>query len=41
MDSPMGKALLGKSLDDEFSLELPEGKCAYTVLAVSYTPISL
>ena len=26
MDSPMGKALLGKSLDDEFILRLPEGE---------------
>ena len=41
MDSPMGKALLGKTLDDEFSLTLPEGKAFYTVLSISYTPITL
>lgn len=41
MDSPMGKVLLGKTLDDEFSLILPEGKAFYTVLAISYTPITL
>ena len=41
MDSPMGKALLGKTLDDEFKLALPEGKAFYTVLAISYTPITL
>lgn len=41
MDSPMGKALLGKSLDDEFKLVLSDGETSYTVLAVSYTPISL
>jgi transcription elongation factor GreB len=40
MDSPMGKVLLGKILDDEFSLALPEGKAFYTVLAISYTPIT-
>jgi transcription elongation factor GreB len=40
MDSPMGKTLLGRSLDDEFSIELPEGKGEYTILAVSYTVIS-
>ena len=39
MDSPMGKALLGKILDDEFSLALPDGKAHYTVLAISYAPI--
>jgi transcription elongation factor GreB len=39
MDSPMGKALIGKSLDDEFSLQLPEGKANYTILGVSYSPL--
>jgi transcription elongation factor GreB len=39
MDSPMGKALLGKMLDDEFSLVLPDGEAYYTVLAISYTEI--
>ena len=41
MDSPMGKILLGKSLDDEFSLQLPEGKASYTILDVSYSAIEL
>jgi transcription elongation factor GreB len=36
MDSPMGKALLGKSLDDEFSLVLPEGETEYVITDVSY-----
>jgi len=39
MDSPMGKALLGKSLDDEFGLELSEKKKIYTILEVSYSVI--
>lgn len=39
MDSPMGKILLGKSLDDEFSLQLPESNTTYTILEVSYSRI--
>ncbi|MDA3868755.1 MAG: GreA/GreB family elongation factor, partial [Gammaproteobacteria bacterium] len=39
MDSPMGKALLGKSLDDEFSLQLPERDATFTILDVSYSRI--
>jgi len=41
MDSPMGKVLMGKTLDDEFSLELPEGAASYCVLAISYSPITI
>ncbi len=36
MDSPMGKALLGKSLDDEFSLQLPEGEQTFVIVDVRY-----
>ena len=36
MDSPMGRALLGKSLDDEFSLQLPEGKRSFVIVDVRY-----
>jgi len=39
MDSPMGKALIGKSLDDEFSLSLPEGEAGYVITEVSYDRI--
>jgi transcription elongation factor GreB len=39
MDSPMGKTLLGKSLDDEFSLELPGGKSEFQITEVSYSPM--
>ena len=39
MDSPMGKALLGKSLDDEFTLRLPEGEAEYVITQVSYKKI--
>ena len=39
MDAPMGKALLGKSLDDEFTLRLPEGDAEYVITEVSYKKI--
>ena len=39
MDSPMGKALIGKSLNDEFSLMLPEGEATYVITEVSYDRI--
>jgi transcription elongation factor GreB len=43
MDSPMGKMLLGKSLDDEFELELPDEtsckKVTYCIIEVSYQPV--
>lgn len=39
MDSPMGKALLGKSLDEEFHLELPGGGTDYLITEVSYSPV--
>jgi transcription elongation factor GreB len=39
MDSPMGKTLIGKSLDDEFTLRLPEGDAGYMITEVSYDKI--
>ena len=39
MDAPMGKTLLGKSLDDEFTLKLPEGEAEYVITEVSYDRI--
>ncbi|MGB5517507.1 MAG: transcription elongation factor GreB [Gammaproteobacteria bacterium] len=39
MDSPMGKALIGKSLHDEFILKLPEGEFEYVITEVSYLEI--
>ena len=39
MDSPMGKALIGKSLDDEFTLKLQEGETDYVITEVSYEKI--
>ena len=37
MDSPLGRTLLGKRLDDEFNVELPGGAATLTVVAVSYS----
>ena len=36
MDSPLGRSLLGKRLDDEFSVALPGGATTFTVVAISY-----
>jgi transcription elongation factor GreB len=39
MDSPLGRSLLGKRLDDEFSVDLPAGTTLFTVLAIRYGAI--
>jgi len=36
MDSPLGKALFKKTLDDEVSIEVPGGRKSYTVVDISY-----
>ena len=36
MDSPMAKALMKKTIDDEVRVETPEGRCHYTVTEVRY-----
>ena len=36
MDSPMGKTLLGKRLDEEFILSLPAGESCYVITKISY-----
>jgi transcription elongation factor GreB len=38
MDSPLGKTLLGKRLDDEFTIDLPAGAQSFTVIAIRYSP---
>ena len=35
-DSPMGRALMGKSLSDEVEVEAPSGKHRYRILSVSF-----
>jgi transcription elongation factor GreB len=36
MDSPLGRALMGKRLDDEVKVELPAGAKTYAVVSVRY-----
>ncbi len=36
VDSPMARALLGKSLDDEVSVQLPKGEAQVVIVDVSY-----
>ena len=36
MDSPLGRSLLGKRLDDELTVALPGGAATMTVAAISY-----
>ncbi len=36
MDSPLGRSLLGKRLDDDVSVALPAGATTFTVVAVHY-----
>lgn len=37
MDSPMAKALLGKRLDDEISLCVPQGELVYVIVGIRYS----
>ena len=36
MDSPMGRALLGKRVDDEFELHRPKGSASFSVVEIRY-----
>jgi transcription elongation factor GreB len=36
MDSPLGRAVMGKAVGDEFELSAPQGERRYRILAVSY-----
>jgi transcription elongation factor GreB len=36
MDSPLGRSLLGKRLDDEVAVTLPEGSAVVTIVAIDY-----
>ena len=38
MDSPLGRALLAKRLDDEVSVEVPGGTRSYLIVAIEYEP---
>lgn len=36
VDSPVGRALLGRELDDEVKVERPRGKTTYTIVGIAY-----
>ncbi len=36
MDSPLGRAVMGKRIEEEFTVQLPRGEMHYCVLSVSY-----
>jgi transcription elongation factor GreB len=38
MDSPLGRELLGKRLDDELELALSAGSARYSIVAIEYPP---
>ncbi|MCG8419806.1 MAG: transcription elongation factor GreB [Proteobacteria bacterium] len=38
IDSPVGRALLGKKVDDEVTVRRPKGEIVYTILSVRYEP---
>ena len=37
MDSPLGKAVLGKCLDQQLEVSTPQGARSYRIIAISYT----
>jgi len=38
MDSPLARALLGKTLDDEVAFDSPAGRRHYLITAIHYGP---
>jgi transcription elongation factor GreB len=40
MDAPLARALLGKRVDDEVSIEVPGGRKAYVVVGIRYEEVS-
>ena len=40
IESPMGIALMGKSLDDEVVVRRPKGKATFTIVDIQFKPIS-
>jgi transcription elongation GreA/GreB family factor len=36
MDSPLGRALLGRSPGDEITVERPKGRVTFTVIGIRY-----
>jgi transcription elongation factor GreB len=40
IDSPLGRALLGRRVDDEVSVRRPRGRAVYTVLEISWSSLA-
>jgi transcription elongation factor GreB len=40
MDSPLGRVLLRKALDEAITVELPGGARTYTIVEILYTPVA-
>ena len=38
MDSPLGRAVIGKSVDAEIVVRTPEGEARYEIVGVRYRP---
>ncbi len=38
VDSPMARALLGRALDDQVRVRLPEGEATFEIVAIHYRP---
>ena len=36
MDSPLGRAVMGKGIDEEFTVQLPDGEACYCLVSISY-----
>ena len=41
IESPVGRALLGKSLDDEVVVKRPKGNATLVILEIEFEPIEL
>ncbi|OPZ59828.1 MAG: Transcription elongation factor GreB [Deltaproteobacteria bacterium ADurb.Bin510] len=39
IDSPMGKALIGRTVDDEIVVSRPLGRTSFVILEVAYRPL--
>jgi len=39
IDSPMGKALIGREVDDDVVVRRPKGDATFSVLEIAYTPL--
>jgi transcription elongation factor GreB len=40
MDSPLGRALLRRSLDEEVTVETPVGSRVYVIVAIEYEELT-